>query len=249
MKRQTVNPHSELYSQLQKATEIFNDKLFGGELNLVVLTLQRGKNTAGYFSPDQWSNTHGKLASEIAINPTYLANQSLLVLFQTLVHELCHLWQHQRGLSHPRSGYHNQEWAEKMMEVGLIPSNTGKPGGKRVGQRMADYPAPSGKFIKVSNELVKSGFGLKWVDRDFKSREISCRTIPVEVEDELNRPLLDSFPELAPLTKNGRELKRKIKYCCPECGAKVWGKSGLSIICEGCNLKLLSEASEAWHTV
>lgn len=237
-----VNPHSVLYSQLQKAAGIFNKALFDGKLDPFVLTLQRGRNTSGYFSPDQWGNTHGDMASEIAINPCYLANQSLLILFQTIVHELCHLWQHQYGRHKPRPGYHNQEWAEKMERIGLIPSATGDIGGKKIGQKMADYPSPDGEFMQVSRGLVESGFGIDWVDRDFNIEMVSYRSIPAEVEvsDKLNSPLHLAFPELVPLVKVGREEKKKIKYFCPKCTTKVWGKLGLKITCTDCELPLES---------
>ena len=29
--------------------------------------------------------------------------------------------------------------------------------------------------------------------------------------------------------------KAKVKYCCGECGAKVWGKPGLQLGCMACN--------------
>lgn len=241
MESPPVNPHNELYSQLQKAANVFNVELFNGDLSPFVLTLQRGKNTAGYFSPDQWSSINGELVSEIAINPCYLAKHSLLVLFQTLVHELCHLWQHQYGRHKPRPGYHNQEWAKKMEQLGLIPSATGEIGGDKVGQKMSDYPDPNGKFIHTSQALVRSGFGLDWVDRDFNTEQISYRTIPSEVSNRLNTPLFQSFPELIPLIKAGRVQKKKIKYYCPGCTTKVWGKPGLGIMCTCCNCVLISD--------
>jgi predicted SprT family Zn-dependent metalloprotease len=243
MKAKDVNPCGELYSQLQRAAKVFNAELFDGELPNFIFTLQRGKNSAGYFSPDQWSGTHGELASEIAINPSYLANHSLLVLFQTIVHELCHLWQHQYGRSKPRMGYHNQEWAEKMEQIGLMPSSTGEAGGRRVGQKMADYPSVNGRFMNVSRMLAGSGFGLDWVDRDFNINQVSCRSIPTAMLDNLNAPLLHSFPELAPLVKSSREQKKKIKYCCPKCTTKVWGKPELFVMCASCNCMLESKVA------
>ena len=48
-----------------------------------------------------------------------------------------------------RGGYHNKEWAEKMKEVGLIPSNTGLPGGKQTGQRMTHFFTKNGAFQKA----------------------------------------------------------------------------------------------------
>ena len=50
---------------------------------------------------------------------------------------MVHLWQHHRGTP-GRGRYHNQEWAEKMIEIGLMPTDTGKPGGRITGDHMAD---------------------------------------------------------------------------------------------------------------
>jgi hypothetical protein len=42
------------------------------------------------------------------------------------VHEMAHVWQHAHGKP-SRNGYHNKEWAAKMDERGLIPSDTHPP--------------------------------------------------------------------------------------------------------------------------
>jgi hypothetical protein len=54
-----------------------------------------------------------------------------------------------------------------MMEaVGLMPSTTGRPGGKKTGEKMSDYPIPGGRFLKECDSLVSGGrFDLPWVDR------------------------------------------------------------------------------------
>lgn len=239
MKSHDVNLHGDLYSQLQKAASVFNAELFDGQLPAFVFTLQRRKDSSGYFSPDQWGNKNGEFASEIAINPSCLTNQSLLILFQIMVHELCHLWQHTYGSNKPRVGYHNQEWAEKMMQIGLIPSDTGEAGGKKTGQKMADYPLPNGKFMEVCKCLVNSGFWLDWVDRDFSANMVSHRSMPKGSTDKLNLPLRNYFPALNPLVKAGREEKKKIRYSCPKCEMRVWGKPDLWIKCMSCNRKLV----------
>ena len=63
-----------------------------------------------------------------------------------LAHEMLHLWQHENGML-SRNDYHNAEYAKKSEEIGLVPSSTGQPGGKRTGQKMSHYPAPA--FLKV----------------------------------------------------------------------------------------------------
>ena len=56
----------------------------------------------------------------------------------TLVHEMCHLWQEDFGKP-SRGGYHNRQWADKMIQVGLMPTDTGEPGGQLTGQRVTHY--------------------------------------------------------------------------------------------------------------
>ena len=57
-----------------------------------------------------------------------------------------------------RSGYHNREWAARMETLGLIPSDTGRPGGKRTGQSMGHYVSDGGPFEQAAKLLRGSGW-------------------------------------------------------------------------------------------
>lgn len=236
-----VNPTADIYLWLQGVAQHFNVTLFDEDLPSVVFTLQRGKASAGYFSPFRWRHKAGGLASEIAVNPAYFASQSLLSLFQTIGHEQCHLWQHVYGKP-SRVGYHNTEWAEKMIYIGLMPSSTGKPGGATTGQKMTDYPISGGRFLDACAELAKNQFELPWVDQGFKNpttyRAINADELSLEsgTADKLITTVGSFFPELDRYMPAGEEIQKlKIKYVCSSCGAKVWGKSGLEIACSACN--------------
>jgi hypothetical protein len=61
---------------------------------------------------------------------------------------MVHLEQHHFGKA-SRNGYHNKQWAAWMERIGLMPSNTGEPGGKRTGQRMSHYILPDGAFARA----------------------------------------------------------------------------------------------------
>ena len=131
------SPTKEVYDELQHAYDHFNRRLFGGELPTCVITLQReNPRTYGYFSSKRFGHVDGGTTDEIALNPTFFAVVPLVETMQTLVHEMCHLWQEHFG-DPGRRKYHNGEWADKMESIGLIPSSTGQPGGKRTGERMA----------------------------------------------------------------------------------------------------------------
>jgi hypothetical protein len=79
----------------------------------------------------------------------------------TLVHEMCHSWQQHFGKP-SRTGYHNRQWAAKMIEVGLMPSDTGAEGGKPTGQHMTHYIIDGGAFECAADELLATGFRLNW---------------------------------------------------------------------------------------
>ena len=99
-------------------------------------------------------------AHEISLNPELL-KRPLDDVMSTLVHEMVHLWQQEYGTP-SRGGYHNREWGDKMRQIGLVPSNTGQPGGRSLGQQMTHYIAEAGPFEDAYNEMPES-CKLPWV--------------------------------------------------------------------------------------
>ena len=130
----------------------FNRSLFDGSLPHAFLNFSRKNHTNGFFAPLRWSEaTPGETARplhEISIHPGTLSYREPIAIASTLVHEMVHLWQHDHGKP-SRTGYHNSEWADRMESIGLMPSDTGAPGGKRVGQRMTHYIIPGGAFDRA----------------------------------------------------------------------------------------------------
>jgi hypothetical protein len=49
-----------------------------------------------------------------------------------------------------------------MQEIGLVPSDTGQPGGARTGQRMTHYIEANGKFARALNKMPKE-YALPWL--------------------------------------------------------------------------------------
>ena len=148
---------TEQYDLLQRAFDHFNNTLYGGELPNVLITVARKAKTKGYFWADRYtSKGSGEVIHEIALNPDFFQGDDVAAdVLSTLVHEMAHLWQEAFGEKKPRKAYHNREWANKMKAVGLIPSNTGMPGGKQTGQKMTHYIDPDGVFEKSCHEFLK----------------------------------------------------------------------------------------------
>ena len=160
----STKPTEEAYAELQQAYDHYNATLFAGQLPACLITFQRQKRTFGYFSKDRFGRRDGLKTDEIALNPEYFAVVPMIEVLQTLAHEMTHLWQEHFGKP-SRACYHNMQWAEKMESIGLMPSNTGMPGGKKVGQSMEDYVITGGRFEQATKTLLSSGFAISWLDR------------------------------------------------------------------------------------
>lgn len=208
------------YTGIEKAIDYFNDQLFDGALPDLLLTYQRKAGSCGYYCAGRFvaRDGSGLTIPELALNPAIFDRQTDLEILQTLVHELCHHWQASFGKP-SRSGYHNKEWAAKMESVGLMPSDTGAEGGKKTGNKMADYVIKGGPFEKKASALLTKGFRFNFNSLDWKRASGGGKEEGGGEEGE------------------GEEKPKgsKIKYLCPSCGAKVWGKSGLSLMCGKCS--------------
>ena len=145
----------------QEIFDFFNDNLFAGELPLVILNFSRSSaKTLAFHKSNTWTpesgNNQDKL-SEISLTPRFL-NRPKIEIFSSLVHEQCHLWQHNFGKKKSRAGYHNQEWADKMLEVGLKPVSSN---GTMTGQSVSHEIVSGGKFeqsFKVIEKDLKLPF-------------------------------------------------------------------------------------------
>lgn len=248
-----MRPTEEAYAELQQAYDHFNDRLFEGRLPGALLTLQREKDTFGYFSRNRFvGRMAGEKVDEIALNPSFFAVVPLVEVLQTLVHEMCHQWQHHFGRP-GRGRYHNHEWASMMELVGLMPSDTGQPGGRKVGEKVADYAIEGGAFLRACLELIGEEFKLTWLDRfpsykqvhgvsDVYSLQIppeaGGRVRPMEELATMSGATLDvhvvgSMPTPAVVVPTEPKQQTRLRYLC-RCENRVWGRPGLKIICGEC---------------
>jgi predicted SprT family Zn-dependent metalloprotease len=146
------------FQMLDDLYTYYNKALFDGKLPDCMIITSRRKRAKGTFISQNWTNRKKKTDKdetpsihEISLNPDYLDRKDE-EWQSTLVHEMIHLWQQEFGKP-SRANYHNKQWALKMEELGLMPSNTGEPGGKKTGQGMTHYIIPGGKFIEAFKNL------------------------------------------------------------------------------------------------
>ena len=138
-------PTTHTAAILQEAFDSANKALFQDTLPACMILVHRKGKAHGYFWAQQFQRIGSDdVIDEIALNPDSMSRNPRIVL-STLVHEMVHLWQFTWGKPSRRS-YHNKEWANKMDDIGLAPSDTGKPGGKRTGQNMTHYIEAGGRY-------------------------------------------------------------------------------------------------------
>lgn len=205
------DPMPQSYGPLRQACKLLNRRLFGGKLPPCLVTLQRSRRAYGFFAGRRFRSVKGsRIIDEIALNPAHFAKRGAKRVLSTLAHELAHQWQHHFGTP-SATGYHNKEWAVKMREIGLIPSATGRPGGKPTGRQMTHFISRGGRFDGAADELIARGFVLDIVER------VSPKSKLVAIKKRLS----------------------KTAYHCPKCFAKAWAKPGSDLMCRPCQEPLV----------
>lgn len=238
---------NDIYSELQKAFEFYNKELFEGKLPQCVITLQRNPKTKGYFAADRFIelDESKKTAHEIALNPEYFGIRKIEDTLSTLVHEMCHLYCEVNGKNNVK-GYHSKQWAEKMEDVGLLPTSTGKAGGKKTGYIVTHIIIEGGDFSKATKRLLMQSKIILLADRYFNGY---LRKDEVKESFESNKiDIVDSDDKgisryEGKITAEGIvKIEKKnssgvrIKYSCDCCN--VWGMKGLKLYCSRCNKEL-----------
>lgn len=153
------------YKEFQSAYSFYNRALFDGKLPDVLIVMTRNPRSHGYLAPNRWKHRmKGDVHHELSLNPMLFPLLEVENVLSTLVHEMVHAWQFSFSEKPPRKGYHNREWADRMEEIGLIPSTTGEPGGKATGQSVDHYIDPDGPFMQATAVLLDLGFEIPYTD-------------------------------------------------------------------------------------
>jgi len=218
-----LKPTPHAYGELQQAFDHFNASLFDDALPPCLITLQCNKRFYGYFANDRFAHRHEqRTVHEIALNPAYFATRSIRETLGELAHSMVHERQQLFGAP-GRRGYHNREWADMMEEIGLMPSDTGAPGGQPTGERMSQYVIDGGRFARACDDLLTEAFTLSWVNR--------YTSLPLPKQGRGARSAALVLP--APGSSADFELDRsnRVKFRCPICSQQAWGKPDLKLLC------------------
>ncbi len=137
-----TRPTEETYGGLQQAYDFFNGALFGDSLPACLITVQRHRQTFGYFSDNRSQNRQGEaITDEITPNAAWFSLRSVEETLSTLAHEMTHLW-HDHHSAPGRGRYHNVEWADNWIGS----TCTGLPAMTRHSSLEARVPGPLPKI-------------------------------------------------------------------------------------------------------
>jgi hypothetical protein len=161
------NPTSVTYVSLTQAYNYLNNEIFlhpyHAPLPTCLITLQRKANCRGYFAGARFVTRDGsQTTDEIALNPSTFKERNTRSILSTLAHEMVHLQQHHFGKP-GKGGYHNKEWGEWMLAIGLKPFSLDQPG-KMVGNKVTHEIIPGGAFDVACAKLIEKGVEINYVE-------------------------------------------------------------------------------------
>lgn len=145
-----------LNGYLDRAYNYFNEMLFAGSLTPVVITLRAkpGKARGFYAAPEigfVTANDEQQIA-EIAIH--IQRKDDSAGILSTLVHEMVHHRQELEGKP-SKGAYHNKQWCQMMMEIGLTPVNDrGQVELKATGRSVTHTIDDNGEFDQVCKQWL-----------------------------------------------------------------------------------------------
>ena len=186
----------------------------------VLVTIQsRGKHSAyGWVTAQKsWVNGNGEdLAYELNIAAETLARPTADI-FNTIVHEMCHLVNIQRGVQDcTNSQRHNKKFKEICDKVGLYCEQMGRFG-------WAATHEPNKNSDELKNVLAEyMGTG------DATALEMQRKDYAVKVTKG------GSGEEGAGTSTPKKRKSNQIKYVCPHCGTSVRATKQVRIMCADC---------------
>ena len=217
------------------------------------MTLRSASRVYGYHHAGRFISPKGDQIDELGLHPGFFTLRPVESVLSTLVHEMVHHWQEHFGTPSP-SNAHNQEWAKKMEWLGLMPSDTSLPGGKRTGRSVSHYIIPDGKFLPSCRRLVDSGFVIPWLDRHLpaapESQVAEVQALKdAGVEYEVTPPPVIRLPDqikgkATVFRPAPKKAPTREKLSCQKCGNNAWVTPKTKIICGVCSIEMVCTKPE-----
>lgn len=139
----------------------FNRRLFGGTLPETGFAM--GHLPAARAAFETWPDGF----HQIALNHEVLRRRIPVHVGATIVHEMVHLWRYLRPEPQLDHG-HDELWADKMVELGLLPHTHDRVAGTHIAKRLMQTIVPDGPYDAaardVSDDVYRDLFRLRRED-------------------------------------------------------------------------------------
>jgi len=123
-----------------------------------------------------------------------------------------------------RGGYHNREWADKCLEIGLKPMNMDQPDCE-TGDKINTVLINGGKAMIVLANMPED------ISIPFYAEVLGNPDPDTPASKDKDKEQDTPVPQ----PKSGQ----KTKYTCPSCGFNLWGKSGGRFMCVDCSQMII----------
>lgn len=203
------NKSSRVLCSLERAFRLLNEDLFGGQLEMPIITIQSTPRCYGHYSVHPiWTVNGEEKRHEINIGAGTL-DRDIEYTVATLLHEMCHMYNDTvlNVQDCSRGGmYHNKHFKATAESVGLIVTKSDKYGWA--------HTEPSDQLIE-------------WIlDHDIEEIRIN-RTEPTGI-----RVVGGNTAASGGLTLTGSNPNsHSRKYVCPCCGNSVRATKAVNIMC------------------
>lgn len=228
-----TNPTDKNYSSWREVYDYFNAGVFSNALPGCIITFQRQRDTYGFLAGSRFESSDSRTKiDEIALNPSYFDKHDTRYILSVLVHEMAHQYQWHFGKP-GQNGYHNKTWARLMIEIGLVPTDTGGPGGKATGRHVQHFIRPEGPFDRLCTEFLNDGFVIP-----YKETSLWEGMVPPSLGDAEKQSAVERLKQKAEEQRK-KKAASKSRYTCPNCHPliHVWGKPHLRIDCGECGAR------------
>ena len=227
---------SEAVIELEGMYNLANNVLFAAkgvkvELPVLITIQSRGKHNALGWVTAQKSWVDDKaadLAYELNVAAECLA-RSAADIFNTIVHEMCHLVNIQRGVQDcTNSQRHNKKFKEICDKVGLYCEQMG-----RYGWAATHEPEKNSDELKaILSAYMEHG---NQAALGMQRKDYALKVTKGGSGEE------GAGGESAGTSTPKKRKSNQIKYVCPHCGASVRATRKLNLVCGDCMEKMLPE--------
>ncbi|WP_323114872.1 hypothetical protein [Pseudomonas guariconensis] len=207
---ETVQPPSHPLQQLHQAYRVINERFFSGALPGCEIRFSTRLGSDGHYRPGALPSGEFCPALDLIAIGAHLSSSKMI---ESLAHQACHQYRQHAGQP-PRRAYHDQVWADKMVEIGLQPSSTGLPGGRMTGQKVSHYLVENGGMSLLIRELLDHGLDI---------------TLAAAVGPGGGR------------RGARKQAWARTKYTCAGCKKSVLGGDQYNLVCGDCQLPLAPE--------